>query len=67
MSFVGDGYTNSLLAFNKAMGDGNNTKNCEELCLPNCDETTYEFTVDTTELDTEELCNTNETKQVVPK
>jgi hypothetical protein len=67
MSFVGNGYTNSILAFNEAMGDRNNTMNCEELCVPNCDETTYEYTIDTTELSTEELCNNNETKQVHPK
>jgi hypothetical protein len=64
MSYEGDGYVNSLLSFDKAMEDGNNTKDCEEVCLPNCDETTYEYTIDTTELNTEELCRNTDTKKV---
>jgi hypothetical protein len=64
MSYEGDGFNNSLLAFDKAMGDVNNTKNCDEVCLPNCDETTYKYTVDTTELDTEELCSDRDTREV---
>jgi hypothetical protein len=64
MSYQGDGYNNTLLAFDEAMSDGNNTKDCEESCLPNCDETTYKYTIDTTELDTKELCSNKDTKEV---
>jgi hypothetical protein len=65
MSYQGDGYNNSLLAFDEAMGNGKNAKSCEKICLPNCDETTYKFTIDTTELDTEELCSTKDTREVL--
>jgi hypothetical protein len=64
-SFEGGGYNNSLLAFDNAMKDSNNTRNCEKMCLPNCDETTYDYTVDTTELKTEELCANKDTRKVV--
>jgi hypothetical protein len=64
-SFKGDGYNNSLLAFDDAMKDVKNTKDCVRICLPNCDETTYEYTVDTTELNTEELCKNEDTRKVV--
>jgi hypothetical protein len=47
------------------MKDSNNTKDCEKMCLPNCDETTYEYTVDTTELNTDELCSNEDTRKVV--
>jgi hypothetical protein len=67
MSYKGDGYTNTVQAFDEAMGDGNNTKHCENKCFPNCDETTYEYTIDTTELNTEELCTDRETKKVKKK
>jgi hypothetical protein len=63
-SYKGDGYNNTLLAFDNAMTDGNNAKSCEETCFPNCDETTYKYTIDTTELDIEELCSNKDTKEV---
>jgi hypothetical protein len=65
MSYEGDGYNNTLLAFDKAMKNVNNSKACGEMCLPNCDETTYKYTVDTTELNTEELCKNKDTKEVI--
>jgi hypothetical protein len=64
-SFKGDGYNNSLLAFDTAMEESNNTKDCDGICLPNCDETTYEYTIDTTELKTEELCKNKDTQKVI--
>lgn len=65
MSFEGEGYTNTLAAFDRAMRDVNNSKDCHEMCQPNCDETTYEYTIDTTELNTEELCSDGDTREVV--
>jgi hypothetical protein len=65
MSYKGDGYINTLLAFDKAMKNGNNSKNCEKTCLPNCEDTTYKYTIDTTELNTEELCKDKDTKKVI--
>jgi hypothetical protein len=47
------------------MKDAQNSKICLELCLPNCDETTYQFGVDTTELNTEELCMDPDTRKVI--
>jgi hypothetical protein len=61
---VGKGYNNNLIIFEEAMNDVNNSANCEKLCLPNCEETMYEYTIDTTELDTEKLCKDKETKKV---
>ena len=63
-SFKGDGYNNSLLAFDEAMWDSKLAKECEKMCLPNCDETTYAYTIDTTELNTKELCRNKDTKEV---
>jgi hypothetical protein len=65
MSYRGDGYNNSLMEFEEAMGNGKNTQGCEQICLPNCDETTYKFNIDTTELDTEELCSSKDTRVVI--
>jgi hypothetical protein len=64
MSYDGDGYRNSLQDFEKAMDDGKHSLDCQKKCLPNCDETTYEYTIDTTELNTGELCEDKETKKV---
>jgi hypothetical protein len=55
-SYEGDGYNNSLMAFDNAMSDSKNYQHCEEVCLPNCIETTYAYTVDTTEIDLENAC-----------
>jgi hypothetical protein len=62
MSYKSNGYTNTLLDFDNAMKNVNNTQNCGNECLPNCDETTYKYTIDTTELNTEELCSEKDTK-----
>jgi hypothetical protein len=63
-SFEGDGNNNSLLAFDEAMSDSNHARECEKICLPNCDETTYAYTIDTTEFNTEVLCRNKDTMQV---
>jgi hypothetical protein len=63
-SFEGDGYTNTVQAFDNAIRDSKNSKNCEELCLPNCEETAYEYTIDTTELNTDDLCGNKDTRKV---
>jgi hypothetical protein len=61
-SFEGDGYNNNLKIFKEAMTEGKNSQECH--CLPNCAETTYEYTVDTTDLHTDELCGEKKTKKV---
>jgi hypothetical protein len=61
---VEEGYNNNLLIFEEAINDVNNSANCEKLCLPNCEETMYEYTIDSTELDTEKLCKKEETLRV---
>jgi hypothetical protein len=66
-SFKEDGNSNSLLDFDNAMRDSKNTKECEKMCLPNCDETTYAYTIDTTELNIKELCRNKDTKKVSSK
>jgi hypothetical protein len=63
-SYKGDGYNNSLGAFTSAMEDSKYSNPCLDLCLPNCDETSYEYGIDTTELNTEELCKTPYTRKV---
>jgi hypothetical protein len=55
-TFVGDGYNNSLGAFNSAMEDTNMSRLCLDECLPNCDETTYEYSIDAVPLDIGDLC-----------
>ena len=37
---------------------------CEDKCMPNCEETAYTFTVDTLELDAEELCKSDASREV---
>jgi hypothetical protein len=61
---VGEGFNNNLIIFEEAMNDVSNSANCENVCLPNCEETMYEYTIDTTELDTEKLCKDKETQKV---
>lgn len=63
-SFEGDGQTNTVQAFDEAMKDADNSRDCENMCLPNCDETTFEATIDTTELNTDELCSNAHTREV---
>jgi hypothetical protein len=63
-SYVGDGYNNSLEAFFIAMEDIKNSQHCEEVCLPNCIETTYAYTIDTKKLNIEELCGNLEEREV---
>jgi hypothetical protein len=63
-SYEGDGYNNSLGAFNSAMEDSRNNNHCSDSCLPNCDETSYEYGIDTTELNTLELCEDPITRKV---
>lgn len=59
------GYTaNTLRVFEEAMNDGHNSEDCEKLCPSNCEETMYEYNIDTTELDTNQLCEDKETKKV---
>ena len=60
-----DVYNNSILAFEKAMKDRENTRDCEKMCLPNCAETTYSYTIDTTDLHTDELCKNQDTREVL--
>jgi hypothetical protein len=47
------------------MNDLKHSEECRKMCLPNCAETTYAYTIDTTELNTDKLCENKETKKVV--
>ncbi len=38
------------------MDDADVSRDCSDKCMPNCEETTYSLQIDTTNLDTEELC-----------
>jgi hypothetical protein len=58
-SYVGDGYNNSLITFDNAMSDSKNSQHCKEVCLPNCIETTYAYTIDTTDIVFEDQQNCN--------
>ncbi len=46
--------SNSLAAFEAAMGDIENSRKCN--CVPDCEETAYQHQVDTTDLEIEEIC-----------
>jgi hypothetical protein len=64
-AFKGDGHNNSLKIFEDAMNNVRHSQECRDECLQNCDETTYDYTIDTTELNTNTLCENKETKKVV--
>jgi hypothetical protein len=65
MTFEGEGYNNSLKIFEKDMNNVKHSRECREICLQNCEETTYAYTIDTTELNTNTLCENKEMKEVV--
>ncbi len=58
-------YNNSLLAFQTAMDDSEVNRACTKDCQPDCVETTYDFHVDTTKLEIEEMCKNRETRNVI--
>jgi hypothetical protein len=51
--------------FEDAMRESKGTQECAKTCLPNCEETTYAYKVDTTELDAKVLCNDPTTWKVI--
>lgn len=46
----------SCSQFMTAMGDSEETRECAVTCLPNCEETTYTYRVDTSDLKYKKLC-----------
>jgi hypothetical protein len=67
ITFKGEGYKNSLKIFEEDMNNVRHSQDCREKCVQNCEETTYAYTIDTTELNTNTLCENKETKEVVSK
>ena len=53
-------YFNSLSDFNMAMEDTNVVDNCTKSCQPSCEENTYAYELDTTNLETDRLCEEGE-------
>ncbi len=51
-----DNATTSLDNFEKTMTDSDNGQTCATECLPNCEQTTYGYSVDTGILDVRNLC-----------
>ncbi len=47
---------NSRLQFEHAMDNSSFYKSCSEQCLPNCEESDYDFQVDTTKFNLERMC-----------
>ena len=48
---------NSLEDFEKMMEDPQVLDRCTHECMPNCQEVTYSYTMDTTSLDATKLCH----------
>ena len=57
-------YFNSLGGFNRFMADPVITDKCTHECLPNCEDVTYSWVMDTTNLQAGNLCQEEETRQV---
>ncbi len=54
-----------FLQFEAAMFDIGKTTACEKQCLPNCEETVYDYSVSTAELNLDALCAANtQTREV---
>ena len=58
--FDGKNYFNSLKSFEKAMEDSDILDHCTRECLPNCEQVTYSYMMDTTYLDAHGLCHDEE-------
>ena len=58
--YDGKDYFNSLHNFKIAMNDPQIMKVCKEACLPNCEEITYSYEIDTTDLKIDQLCQEGE-------
>ena len=54
--FDGKDYFNNLKSFEMAMEDSDIVDHCTRECLPNCQQVTYSYTMDTTYLDPHGLC-----------
>ena len=63
-SHVGGNLNNSRYAFDTSLDDSDVLRNCTEDCMPDCTETSYDYQVDTTNLDAEELCLDENTRNV---
>ena len=55
--FDGKNYFNNLKSFDMVMRDSAVSDNCSSECLPNCEQVTYKWTMDTTDLDPHTLCH----------
>ena len=52
--------------FHQRMNDVDASVECEHKCLPNCEETAYEYSLSVTTLNTQELClDGTDTRQVI--
>ena len=54
--FDGKNYFNNLKSFDMVMRDSAVSDNCSSECLPNCEQVSYKWTMDTTDLDPHTLC-----------
>ncbi len=61
----GGEHRNSLRKFGRKMNDFHESIRCEKECLPNCQETVYDFNVGVTKVNIEEVCEEgSETREV---
>ena len=47
------------------MDDEDTSEQCEQFCLPNCEETAYAYTTDTSVMNVEELCSEETNKEAL--
>ncbi len=59
-----DGTNNTLKQFMDGLDDAGSSKQCTDQCLPDCEYTSYDYQVDTTELKPKKLCADAETRKV---
>ena len=60
----GKTFFNSLKGFETMMEDPEILDNCTHECMPNCEEVTYSYMLDTTYLEANELCHEKDTREV---
>ena len=53
---AGGNETTSIHEFDKHMSNAKNTARCETQCLPNCEETTYDYSISVSSLSMRSLC-----------
>ena len=62
--FDGEKYFNSLKEFMDEMANPEIRDHCSKGCLPNCEETRYSFQMDKADLNLNELCYEEDTRNV---